>query len=359
MDDTTVQRPILAYRGRLLPGGRDQRPVLEHTALDVVTEQTDRDELRSLIAQGNVFFYRRAYRLALSEYEKAYRKVLALGLPSSDPMHMSVRLLLGDALSALFRFPEAMTHFVAVSEEDVTAVNSPITLSELWKKLAKVFLGAGDSFYKSAADDVAARQDEIKDQYNLILGDGLAPNPASPLYQNALVQMLNPVRRIVQAIDDDTISTKDIDAEIVAIVLDCRVRFDQVAQGLNYLGHGSNYVPVVRFKHLQNVARSFASTAAQANREYLSYVTKIQDETFNLRQLEQAVEVNRSGVATHRAAEAAADEEANAAREAVRLANTRRNQAQAYANRFATEGYEIALLEEALAWAQSPLVCGS
>lgn len=346
----------LSYRGRLLRIGPDAELRLEHPALRQIEPEGAKEDLEKYIRLGNQSFYGRAYRLALRQYEQAEKKVLELGLDESHPMRITVRVLLGDALSALFRFPEAETQFVAVSRQNITADSEPITLAELWLKLAKVFMGAGDSYYRAAANDVKSREAEIKSRYDKVLGGGNAPDPSSPLYRNALAAMRNPVRRIVDAIGNQQSDINDINAEIVAIIFDCRARFDQITEELNFLGHSQNYVPILRFKHLQNVARTFAKTAGQANREYLSYVTKVQDETFTLRQLEQAVEVNRSGVTVHRSAEDAARAETLAAHEAVNLARTRADLAEAYSREFAAKGYEVALLDAALGWAQSTSV---
>lgn len=345
--------PILAYRGEIRPSDDPDGSKFEHFALLKIEPSQIRSELEDLIKAGNQNYYARVYRLALSKYLAAFNKCQEMGLGEDHPLVISIRVMLGDTHNALFRFEEAKEQFVKVSHQDLSNENTPISLHELWKKLAKSFLGSGDSFYKSAADEVASRQKEIRAEYDKILAGGITVNPSSALYSESLAAMQNTVRRIVKAIDGASEDLSDIDAEIVALIYDCRIRFEQINAGLNFLGHGANYVPTLRFKHLKNVARSFAITAAQANREYLSYVTKIQDETFTLRQLEQAVEVNRSGVAIHQAAEDAAKEEAEAADAAVDLANLRKRQAEAYRNKFSRDGYEIALLDEALSWAQA------
>lgn len=317
------------------------------------------EDVGKALEEGHKHFYLRAYRQALQRYRDAER--LAGSLPESNPVRMKVRLCLADAHYELHAFAKAEMELVALSRQRLPKIGEePISSTLLWVKLAKVYLGEADALYRTGSTNLSDdRIIALRSKYDRILVGGLNPNPASPLYQNTLDQMRPDIQKIVLSIDEQTVDVRGIHAEIVALIYDTRRRFEQLKSKLNFIGYDQNYTPILSFRHLRDVARTFAQIAAQANREYVAYVRKIDEDTFTMRQLEQAVEVNRAGAEINRSATEVARREEDAAKAAEELAELRRRQAESYRDEYQRVGYENVLLDEALAWAQANSVHSS
>jgi hypothetical protein len=102
--------------------------------------------------------------------------------------------------------------------------------------------------------------------------------------------LLPKIKKPSNAVENE-INTPE-DRLIATILLETIKRFYKIKNGLNYLGFKESYVPILTYDYLSGIARSFVQSAAQANREYIAYKGRAEEEDFTIRQMEQAVELN-------------------------------------------------------------------
>ena len=341
------------YRGELISALDDARGLdLELPELSGVPSGSLREQVKALVVTGHQRFYSRAFKPALLSYKRAAQ--ILEDLSPAPVMELNVRLYLADTYLELSNFKKAKEELIEVLN-NIIVNNRPISPRMLWLKMAKTWLAQGDSLYREFSNTLTFEQkDLIREEYNQILLNGANPNPGSPLYSSSLEFISSEIERTVLAIDDeDNARLAEIHPEMVELIYKCRQRFEQLDQDYNFIGFESSYVPILRFDYLQGVARTFAQVAAQANREYINYMQKVQQGSFTIRQLQQAIELNRAGVDVEEIAlEAANLEIANAAL-SENLAEKRWTIAKEYANYYRNVGRENVRLEQAISWANA------
>src|ERR1700694_4656413 len=167
----------------------------------------------------------------------------------------------------------------------------PFTTPDLWLKLGEAYLAYGDAAYRSG-DLNLARQ-----SYEMVLKAGQVP-PQSVLYQDELAIMANKVRfwLTCMASDPTNHSSTDCPPRHLALLSSIVQRMSQLDAGLDYLGHAPDWLPIFSFSYLRGVARNYAQFAAQANREYISYTQRAEDQTQTVHQLEQAVSLGEDSI---------------------------------------------------------------
>lgn len=296
-----------------------------------------------------------------------------------------IPVCLGDTYYQLGNYQRAIMYYTEAAGYEFLNKNAEVP--GLWLRLARAYMAWGDARYRK--DDRSG----ARELYEKVLLKGAPPD--NELYDKPFGEMSKQVLRILKevptAIDDrnarpdlpvsilelGTLWARNPDLyrqrvnalidnqiaaegkynpEVVALLRDVVGRQEQLLAGLNYLGYPDNYVPPLRFAYLQGVARSFAQFAAQANREYISFKRSAEEETYSVQQLEQLVELNGFSYDVEvRRVEAARAETASAVA-ARRAAATRRDLAQQERDVYAREGFNIVMLDEALAWANAASV---
>ncbi|MFG6093889.1 hypothetical protein SPB21_01475 [Leptothoe sp. ISB3NOV94-8A] len=346
-----------AYRGELIADleSDDGKLTLDLEELDLIPDAEIREEVKKLIIKGHQRFYSRSFNPALFLYRKAF--LLVESLPLENIMRLTIQIYLADTYLELFNFENAKGELLKVLEQSLTD-NRPISPRVLWLKMAKTWLAAGDALYRGISGTLSSEQKElIRNEYNQILEDGVNPNFSSPLYSSSLEFMFSDVESVVRAIqEEDASRLSESHPQMVELICKCQQRFKQLDQNSNFIGFSSSYVPILRFDYLQDIARRFAQTAAQANREYISYMQKAQQESFTFRQMQQAVELNEAGVAMEQQALESSRKEIASARSLQELADTRWRQAKEYENYYRETGRDIVRLDEALSWANAGTV---
>ncbi|MBR1188560.1 hypothetical protein [Bradyrhizobium sp. AUGA SZCCT0160] len=229
-------------------------------------------------------------------------------------------------------------------------INPPFEPRDLWLRLAEAYLARGDALYRTG-DAAKAVQD-----YEMVVKHGVPPN--SHLYQGMLGGMAGRARAWLRALgaDPSAVPAADHPPRHVAALALVQQRVAQISAGLDFLGERADTRPVYSFAYLREIARGYAQFAAQANREYIAFTQRAEDETQNIRQFEQAVALADAGVDIELSRRREAAAEIAAAQAAERLAAQRETLAADNAAHFRRVGWEMVRLDEASAWAGAAAV---
>lgn len=344
------------YRGELISDLEDKEKIdLELPELKLISDVELQKKIKTLIIKGHLRFYSRAFNPALFFYRQAAN--LLDETQDNHSIRLNVNVYLADTYLELFQFEPAKKELLEVQKSNLKD-NRPISPRVLWLKMAKTWLAAGDAIYRGTVGTIASNQKElIKFEYEQILEDGLNPNFDSPLYSSSLEFMASDVEGVVLAIqEEDILRLNKSHPQMVELICKCQQRFRQLEQNANFIGFSNTYVPILRFEYLQDVARRFSQIAAQANREYVGYMQKAQQESFTFRQIQQAVELNQAGLGIEEQALNTAKEEVNTAETSQDLAEFRWDQARNYANEYSNTGRELVLLDQAISWANASTI---
>lgn len=182
--------------------------------------------------------------------------------------YISIAISMADVLVQLGRdFEGAVDRYIRVTSYPLAG--NPVEPEELWLKLARCSLSQGDAAFRRGNLNTA------KQAYSRILENsgGVSRPPESDLYDDLLPIMKQKVIFWIETPPDDIADAdaRDYPPELLVALSDLRQRLQNLDNGLNYLGYPEDYIPIFSFGRLQDIARSFAQFAAQANREYVNW----------------------------------------------------------------------------------------
>lgn len=140
---------------------------------------------------------------------------------------------------------------------------------------------------------------------------------------------------------------------LAAVVLQVRARLLQLKGGLDFLGVATNLVPIWSFQYLQNVARYFTQQAIQAERDFVNFQDRGENEALTRQQLEQSVSLAKAEQELAKKQREAAESEAAAYTTGVELAKLRADNAQANHDAYSSMSWERIWLDQANAWYSS------
>ncbi|MCZ4088704.1 hypothetical protein [Sinorhizobium psoraleae] len=169
--------------------------------------------------------------------------------------------------------------------------NPPFDTPDLWLRVAEAFLAQGDAAYRSGDIQTA------RTNYELIIKNGAVPQQ-SPLYQGSLSIMVAKVRFWVTLLSQDPglHSPAETPPRHVSVLALAVQRLAQLNANLDFFGRPPSWRPIFSFAYLREAARTFAQFAAQANREYVAYTQRAEDQTQNVQQMEQAVALGEASI---------------------------------------------------------------
>lgn len=335
-----VDRITAIQRERLIDDALRERATVSSDGLYLFRSEEQRD---SFAASENGFS---------TFLRDAPARALAARLEPSDipanlaPLYFAdIPLGIGDCLVQLGQeYDRALDYYARAEAYPFT--NPPFGSRDLWLRLAEAHLARGDAAYR-AGDRDGARLD-----YQQILKDGEVPM-ASRLYRGSLGVMVGRVRAWLAALADDPASRSPADfppRHVAALAL-AKQRSAQLTANLDFLGEPADSQPVFSFSYLREIARGLAQFAAQANREYIAFTQRAEDQTQTTRQLEQALALADAGIQVEMARRREVAAEIEAAIAAERLAIERARLASENAKHYRTVGWDIVRLDEASAWA--------
>lgn len=266
---------------------------------------------------------------------------LAVNLPHMYLYQLPV--CIGDCHHHLGEYSKALTQYQTASAYQY--INTSIEVPALWIRVARNYLEWGNSHYKNEEVQKAA------DTYiNIITVED--KTPASPLYKDKLKVYGDQVSALITAIADPDAST--LNPDTINIVLDARNRLRMINAGLDYFGFPANYFPIFKFDFLQSVATYFAEQAIQAEREYINFTARGEDEEMTREQLQQSVELSKAQVDLAQKQVEYAQAELDINNENAQLAATRLQNAKDQKQQYADVSYEITALEAATVFASGP-----
>jgi hypothetical protein len=250
-------------------------------------------------------------------------------------------LALGDTYAALGDYAKAGTYYIAV--RDYPYLNQAIERPMVWCKLAESFLYQGDRLYRDR-DEVGARA-----QYENILQ--IVPggfNLSGPLYSGGFADLVAETLAFLQ--DPAPLEFPSMDYGRKHILMSARASLNQILNGINYLGFPDDIVPIHPWRYLQNLARYFANQAIQAERSYVTFRDRSQQEEFTRLTLEQAVDAQAGALAVEQRKVDAAVAQQQVAQLSASLANTRLDDAKAQKDDYANLSEQTGYIDEITAF---------
>jgi hypothetical protein len=227
-----------------------------------------------------------------------------------------------------------------------TGVTAPLNWGTIWTRAAEAVAEAGEVFFRKGLTK------EADDTYEMLF------DSKSFLFYGKLQGVWPHVQEILKRMDT---RTTPLDATFVvgytplleATVARAYGRQLQLRNGEDFFGYTDGQIPLIRYDRLRELAKSFAQAAVRATREYISFKTSVEEQTYTNENVRRAVSVEEEGVAVEIAAFGAASAETRAAQEALVSVETRRRLASEARRDYSDVGWDIADLEELSAWASS------
>lgn len=255
-----------------------------------------------------------------------------------------IPVALGDCYHAIGEYQKAETEYFKAANYQYINVNAEVPA--LWRKLAENVLAWGDALYKD---------EEYQDALNIyrkvleVPGGAEVVWAGSPLHTHAALKLVGDT---VKAMLENyaTAGAGTLNPLLAAVVLEIRARLLQLNGGLDFLGIPTNMIPIWSFEYLQNVARYFAQQASQAERDYINFQVRGEDEEMTRQQLKQAVDLAEAERELAREQREAAQFEATAYQEGLELAHLRTANAQANRQDYANMTAQRIELERINAW---------
>lgn len=266
---------------------------------------------------------------------------LAINLPHMYLYQLPV--CMGDCHHHLGEYNKALSQYQTAAGYQY--INTSIEVPSLWIRVARNYLEWGNSHYKN--EEV---QKAFDTYVNVITADD--KTPASPLYKDKLKAYGDQVSVLIAAIADPDAST--LNPDTINIVLDIRNRLRMINAGLDYFGFPANYFPIFKFDFLQSVATYFAGQAIQAEREYINFTARGEDEQMTREQLQQSVELSKAQVELAQKQVEYAQAELEINNENAQMAALRLQNAKQQKQEYADVSYEITALEAATVFASGP-----
>ncbi|HEY5249696.1 MAG TPA: hypothetical protein VIJ15_14730, partial [Dermatophilaceae bacterium] len=198
---------------------------------------------------------------------------------------------IGDCLSSMGDYAGAEAEYLAALS--YRYLNQELEATKVWTRLSETYLAEADAAYRAAGEDAEAIAAVAPLYGRVVASDGTVP-ASSPLYASApFAPFTARARRILNAPDPLTLAENPL---VIRLVVQARLRQQQIAAGLNFFGFPIDYVPPFSFMYLQNAARYFAQHAATLEQSYIQFKSRAENEDFRRQQLEQQVELGRASV---------------------------------------------------------------
>ncbi len=220
-------------------------------------------------------------------------------------------LKLGDALHAIGRYADAEKSFRQAA--DYNHINRTHEATAVWIKMATNIGDWGDSLYKLRKVEAA------KAQYAKIVTEDFQPSAAYLYTMPALQVPAGMAKNAIRALTSP--DPGGANAELAHCVLIAAARMRSLLEGLDFFGVPLS--PIHSFEYLQSIAKGFAQSAIQAEREFVNFMTQQESESATRRDLETMVAMAQGEVDTKEATVEAAQDEVDAAHIAVDQATQR------------------------------------
>jgi hypothetical protein len=235
---------------------------------------------------------------------------------------------IGDAFHALGRYAQAEESYKQAAAYQY--LNTAHEAPAVWLKLAANVMQWGDSLYRDEKIEAA------KAQYEKIVTEDFGAPAASFLYK--LAKLAGPAAIAKARLATLGTGTRSSNSEIGYYVLIAASRMQSILDGLDFFG--TLLSPIHTFEYLQGVARGFAQSAIQAEREFVNFTTQQEAETATRRELETMIAMAKAETAAKQEAVNAAKEDVDASEAALDLAKERKENAERQRNDYAEASWQ-------------------
>lgn len=254
-------------------------------------------------------------------------------------------LALGDTYFALGDYEKAATYYTKV--RDYQYLNLSIERPMVWRKLARTYLQWSNRLYRDR--DLAGARAKYELIVKIITGGF---DLSGPLYSGSFAALKTETLNFLKAANRLTFMAMDYARRI--IILEALANLTQILNGINYLGFPEDLIPIHSWRYLQNLARYFANQALQAERAYINFKDRAEQEEFTRLALEQAVDAQAASLEVEKRRVEAANAQRQVAQQSANLAQTRLNNALAQRTDYEATSEKLAKLDEITAWANAP-----
>jgi hypothetical protein len=259
---------------------------------------------------------------------------------------------LGDCYAALGSYQEAEAEYL--STLNYQYINQVVESTNLWLRLAELYLDWGDRLYRQARN-VIAEFGPAKEKYELVVRLDNSLDPESPLYKSEKFATLRDrATAAVQAMFVDNTAIEE-NPRFLSVFLRARMQLTKIANGLNFIGLGL-HIPPFSFEYLQNLARYFAQHASQVEQMYIQFKSTGENEQLREQQMAQQVEIASASVELERRGRGEAQEGVDVAQANLNHANVQAQNATQSANDFNNVRWELLELDTLQAWASASSV---
>lgn len=251
-------------------------------------------------------------------------------------------LAIADTYAALGRHERAIAYYRSVLK--YPWLNARIEGADLWRRMAATELAWGDELFRRGLTESA------RPHYEQIVTLPLAVPTGSPLYApQAFATCRDQAAEVVEQLGGQPAAA--VNPKLAQLVTAAVRQLKKLDAGLNFLGLGADYAPVLRFTYLQGAANYFADNAIQAERTFIQFRSQAEQQKFDRIQLENAVALNEAALAVEQKRLEDAALEVEAARRTRELTELRRTNAQQNIGDWNTIGRELTSVNAALAYA--------
>lgn len=311
---------------------------------NVVTVQWKGNESIDAKKITTEFYTKRAASKNFSEvvFTYAIKADLAVKLPHL--YFYTLPVCIGDCYHNLGEYSKALQQYKKASEYKF--INASYEVPSLWLKVAQNYLQWGNALFKD--EDV---QEALNVYSNIIKPDD-SVRAASLLYSGKLNAYGTKVAAMIADVENAESST--LNPAVTGLVIDARTQLKKIAAGLDFYGFPANYVPIFKFEYLQSVAQYFAQQAIQAERQYIDFTNRGENEEMTRQQLQDSVELGKAEVALADKEVEYAKAELDVTEENLEYAEQRIKNAKDSKAQYADVSYELTALDAASVFASGP-----
>ena len=249
---------------------------------------------------------------------------------------------IGDCHHELGAYPLALKWYSQAAAYEF--INADAEAPNIWSKTAQNFLSWGNDLYRQGQTSAAL------DVYTHVIPAD--PNNPGPLYTAPFAGYGAQVLPFAQDPGQDPPAT--LSPVVTGVVLEIRNRLRMIEAGLDYWGQSTSFFPIFKFDYLQSVASYFAQQAVQAERDYINFTSRGEDEQLTRLQLQQSVESGDAEVELADKNLAQSRAESDVAAENSELADLRLTNAGRQRAEYANVSYETTALDAATVFASGP-----
>lgn len=228
-----------------------------------------------------------------------------------------------------------------------TYINKTVEVPLVWQKMAANYVEWANTLYR--AKKTAAAKKHYEKVVTLKNKEPVIP-VNSELYK---APIFAGIKAQVQAILDtpNPMDTAKHNPALVEPVLLSIYNLTNIANGIDFplLSLEREQIPVFRFQYLQNVARYFAQQAVQAERTYINFKTKAEDEEFQRNMLEDVKELAVQNEILEDKMVDVAQAQVDAMQANYSYASTQRSNAQATRNDYSSVSWDLKELDAHIA----------